>query len=117
MAKTLKQVKRQIDSTKAKAVIRRLRQRSLPKELTLDQLLLWIAENLSREAQRLESNSKEGASNTLLQALQLWRKWHPQTTSEFVDLVVSLPNFDPVEFSRELKRRIDETSVSQEETK
>jgi hypothetical protein len=80
---------------------------SLTSALDLDAVLLLGIQSLADALPEAPVKSMEGASAAMARLIETYRKFHPLTTAELVDLAIALPNFDPREFANELKRRLE----------
>lgn len=56
----------------------------------------------------VKSRSKEAVVTALVRVVELYRKYHPPTVDELIDLAIAIPGFDVREFARRLKERIDQ---------
>jgi di/tripeptidase len=83
---------------------------AIARELNPDEILKAMISDLSAESANVAGKSKEGLANATLKAMELYRKWHPQTTSELVDLAIAIPDFDPIQFAQELRARLDKAA-------
>lgn len=75
-----------------------------------DEMLLTVINDLCGEVTAVSGKSKEGLARSLISALEMYRKWNPPTTSELVDLAIAIPNFDPAQFARELRERLERSA-------
>lgn len=73
--------------------------------INFDEMLTTAIDSLSGDVATLPGKSRESAATALLKAIELYRKYHPMTIDEAIDLVIALPGFDPQDFARRLRDR------------
>jgi hypothetical protein len=71
-----------------------------------EQMLIKAIQLLANDLPITPSKSKEGVANTLGKLIELYRKLHPRTVPELVELTLSVPEFDVHEFARLLRERM-----------
>lgn len=72
-----------------------------------DQLLVTAINDLSAEMATVPAKSKEGVATAIARMIDMWRKYHPMTMHELVDLAIATPGFDPREFAKLLRERYE----------
>lgn len=72
--------------------------------LDVDALLVKAIEDLSSAAAGAEVKSKEGAYRSLTTLLQLYGQRHPMSYRECIELMWNMPDFDPMELAKELRK-------------
>lgn len=70
-----------------------------------DELIVNAINSLSADVAALPGKTRESAATAMLKAIELYRKYHPMTIDEAIDLVISLPGFEPQDFARRLRER------------
>jgi hypothetical protein len=80
---------------------------TLTKTLDLDEVLLLGIQSLALALPEAPVKSREGAAGAMARLIETYRKFHPMTTAELVDLAIALPGFDPREFAQTLRDRLE----------
>jgi hypothetical protein len=83
------------------------RLQAAPAEFDPDSLLLSAIQDLAAALPDVSVKSKESGAAAIARLIETYRKFHPITTAELVDLALSLPNFDPREFAQSLRDRVE----------
>jgi hypothetical protein len=83
------------------------RLQAAPAEFDPDSLLLTAIQDLAAALPDAPVKSREGAAGAMARLIETYRKFHPMTTAELVDLALALPNFDPREFAKALRDRLE----------
>jgi hypothetical protein len=78
-----------------------------PAEFDPDALLLTAIQDLAAALPDVPVKSKESGAMAMARLIETYRRFHPMTTAELVDLTLSLPNFDPREFAQSLRDRVE----------
>jgi hypothetical protein len=80
---------------------------TLTNALDLDEVLLLGIQSLADALPEAPVKSREGAAGAMARLIETYRKFHPMTTAELVDLAIALPGFDPREFAQTLRDRLE----------
>jgi hypothetical protein len=83
------------------------RLQAAPSEFDRDNLLLVAINSLFSDVQNIPAKSKEGAASAMVRLIELYSKFHPMTMRELADIAIAIPNFNPREFARLLRERLD----------
>ncbi|MEP0911805.1 hypothetical protein NDI45_12865 [Leptolyngbya sp. GB1-A1] len=73
--------------------------------LRFDDLLIASIDALAQDVTELPSKSRESAATALAKLLELYRRYHPMTIDEAIDVILAIPGFDPQAFAQKLRER------------
>ncbi|MCU0570495.1 MAG: hypothetical protein MUF49_28470 [Oculatellaceae cyanobacterium Prado106] len=79
-----------------------------PKEFDPDSLLVTAIMDLAGDLPDAPVKSKESGAVAMARLIEVWRKFHPVTMDEAIDLILEIPGFSPQEFVKALRQRIEE---------
>lgn len=75
--------------------------------LDFEELLATAITSLATDVATLPGKSRESAAMALTRLIETYRKYHPPTIDEFIDLALSIPGFSPEAFAKRLRERIE----------
>lgn len=75
--------------------------------LDTDEIMVTAIKDLSADMSNTPAKTKEGVAGSLIRFIETYRKFHPVTMDEAIELVLSIPDFDPRVFAQKLRDRIE----------
>jgi hypothetical protein len=70
-------------------------------------LLLAAIQDLAASMPGVPVRSRESAAAAMGKLIETWRRFNPMTMDELVDVAIAIPNFEPREFARLLRERME----------
>lgn len=74
------------------------------------QILVTLLEDLSTATSEAPVKSREGGARAAAELMRCYREFYPPTIDEAIDHLLTLPDFDPLEFARRLRARYEQAS-------
>lgn len=71
-----------------------------------DELLITAINAMAKDLTQTTSKSREAVAGTLGRLIETYRRQHPVTVHELVDLALAIPDFSAEEFARLLRERL-----------
>lgn len=78
-----------------------------PGAIDTDQLLRTAIASLMADMGSAPIKSRESAALAIAKLIEVYRRYHPPTIDEAIDLLLALPNFTPMQFAKRLRERIE----------
>jgi hypothetical protein len=72
-----------------------------------DAMLLTAIQDLAASIPGVPVKSKESGAAAMAKLIEVWRRFNPMTMDELVDVAIAIPNFEPREFARLLRERME----------
>jgi hypothetical protein len=82
---------------------------TLTSTLDLDEVVLLGIQSLAEALPDAPVRSREGVAGAMARLIEVHRKFNPMTMAELADVAIGINNFDPREFARLLRERLEQS--------
>jgi hypothetical protein len=83
------------------------RLQSVPTDFNPDALLLTAIRDLAAALPDVPVRSKESGAAAMAKLIETWRRFNPMTMDDLIDCALDIPNFEPLEFAKRLRQRME----------